>query len=592
MIETRDTWQLFFKLRNNITLEGDLELARREIVQLVGCSVRPVARRDLDNWLGCGALLPQDLECVRDGIVGYLCEVHKFDSWRLFTGLSFCELVAGRSHRGAVFPPSLRALPARLTRLHEAKENRVFAFIPFNAMAEWSDIAARRARSTAEVQTVLNLLCDALINPTSGSLPAPLRAIAGARQTTGHLFHGLHVYKAKFFPRMARALLNLCGGCTVLDPFSGSGTALIEASVMGKSSVGVDIDPLSAAITAVKASLLQREVNLLGQLGEVVARVESLGKGQASLFEIAETGAFYGLVPTFLRKRIPEPILREVEEDLACILSALRGVPERSVWHILLSDAISRKFKFRFLGLGYGRFSLTIQPTRLRNMFLDNLRALANAWSAWQWLREVANIAPMPIAALHGDARALPLQDNQFDTVITSPPYMPASSGRENYLKSKAFAMTVLGLICPDEVDMLEAQQIGSVQRSDAYETLPPKAREVVEWMQTDPTRSVKAAATASYFVDLRQSLSEIRRVLTPGGSCAFVVARQHVFYRYKTREIVRVVENAEITAQLAQQAGLEVEECLHVELKKQNSVARPRSQDAYYETVLMLKKP
>jgi hypothetical protein len=64
------------------------------------------------------------------------------------------------------------------------------------------------------------------------------------------------------------------------------------------------------------------------------------------------------------------------------------------------------------------------------------------------------------------------------------------------------------------------------------------------------------------------------------------------VFYRYKTREIVRVVENAEITAQLAQQAGLEVEECLHVELKKQNSVARPRSQDAYYETVLMLKKP
>ncbi len=121
---------------------------------------------------------------------------------------------------------------------------------------------------------------------------------------------------------------------------------------------------------------------------------------------------------------------------------------------------------------------------------------------------------------------------------------------------------------------------------------LPPKAREAVEWMASDEVRRVKAAATAGYFVDLAQSLREIRRVLRPGGRCALVIARQHTFYRYKSRDIVRVIDNADIVSELAERSGLEVEHALHVELNKQNTVARPRSLDAYYETALILKRP
>jgi len=129
------------------------------------------------------------------------------------------------------------------------------------------------------------------------------------------------------------------------------------------------------------------------------------------------------------------------------------------------------------------------------------------------------------------------------------------------------------------------------VQRVGDSEDLPADARAVVEWMQGDPTRGVKAAATASYFVDLRASLREVRRVLKSGGKCAYVVARRHVFYRYQSREVVRIVESADITAQLAMQAGLRLLELVHVELQKQNTVARPRSLDAYYETIVLLQK-
>jgi len=190
-----------------------------------------------------------------------------------------------------------------------------------------------------------------------------------------------------------------------------------------------------------------------------------------------------------------------------------------------------------------------------------------------------------------GAARSLPFDDGTFDLLVTSPPYMPASSGRENYLKSKALAMTALGLIGADEVDEQERRQVGSVHRADDLDGLPPKACEVVKWMASDDVRQVKAAATASYLVDLAQSLREIRRVLREGGRCAMVIARQHTFYRYKSREVVRIIDNADVVSELAIVNGLEVEDAIHVELNKQNTVARPRSLDAYYETVLILRR-
>jgi len=582
-------WTLFFKLRNNIPLEGDVELARRELSALTRTTVEPIDAEALHALGGQGWLLPKDVAIHREGTVGFRCLADAPDLARLFWRLSFCEqaLAIAPTADASVF----RSLPTRLTRVRTVNGRACAVFIPFSAVAEWSDVVARRAKSQRDATALLDFLVDALVAPTPAELSQNVRTIVCAKQTTGHLFHGLHVYKAKFFPRMARAFINLCEGATVLDPFAGSGTALVEAAVMGAPAVGVDIDPLSVAIAQAKAQLLNDDGTVVEAIADVLGRLDGSDKGQVSLFEIAETPTACNLTPQFLRRRIPEPELREVEADVATILHALRSLPACSPLHIALSDALSRKFKFRFLGLGYGRFSLTIQPRRVRAMFVDNLHYLSRSLAVWEWLRAHTGVRPAPIRVLHGDARRLPLEDACVDCIVTSPPYMPASSGRENYLKSKAYAMTALGLIAPDAVDALEAEQIGSVQRAGESDDLPEDARAVVEWMQSDPTRCVKASATASYFVDLRESLREVRRVLKSGGKCAYVVARRHVFYRYQSREVVRIVESADLTAQLALQAGLRLLELVHVELQKQNTVARPRSLDAYYETIVLLQR-
>ena len=55
-----------------------------------------------------------------------------------------------------------------------------------------------------------------------------------------------------FFPQLARSLLNIAGvkaGDHVLDPMCGSGTTLIETSLLGCAAFGVDMNPLSVLMS-------------------------------------------------------------------------------------------------------------------------------------------------------------------------------------------------------------------------------------------------------------------------------------------------------------------------------------------------------
>lgn len=70
-----------------------------------------------------------------------------------------------------------------------------------------------------------------------------------------YLTHWIYPYKGKFHPQMIRALLNIIKmkqGETLLDPFVGSGTAILEAQVLGINGFGIDISPLCVLISKVK----------------------------------------------------------------------------------------------------------------------------------------------------------------------------------------------------------------------------------------------------------------------------------------------------------------------------------------------------
>lgn len=86
-----------------------------------------------------------------------------------------------------------------------------------------------------------------------------LRAVdwSFTRRKQQHALEALHPYPAKFIPELPGTLLDLLPidpGTSVLDPFAGSGTTIVECQRRGISSVGVDLNPIACLISRVKTS--------------------------------------------------------------------------------------------------------------------------------------------------------------------------------------------------------------------------------------------------------------------------------------------------------------------------------------------------
>lgn len=68
--------------------------------------------------------------------------------------------------------------------------------------------------------------------------------------------HGFHPYPAKYTPQLVNKFFNLyCkSGFTILDPFCGSGTTLVEGVLNGMNSVGIDLNPIAYIISRAKTN--------------------------------------------------------------------------------------------------------------------------------------------------------------------------------------------------------------------------------------------------------------------------------------------------------------------------------------------------
>lgn len=100
------------------------------------------------------------------------------------------------------------------------------------------------------------------------------------KDTTKHV-HRLHPYKGKFIPQLVEYFIGnntddfkkaayFRPGDIILDPFSGSGTTLVQAKEMGMHSIGIDVSQFNCMITEVKLQdynfdSLEKEVNKIRQ---------------------------------------------------------------------------------------------------------------------------------------------------------------------------------------------------------------------------------------------------------------------------------------------------------------------------------------
>ena len=91
------------------------------------------------------------------------------------------------------------------------------------------------------------------------------------REPVAGLTHGFYRYPARFSPQFVRAAIKAFTqpGDIVLDPFMGGGTTLVEARIMGRRAIGVDISQLATFIARVKTTpLFNRDFSTIQRWAE------------------------------------------------------------------------------------------------------------------------------------------------------------------------------------------------------------------------------------------------------------------------------------------------------------------------------------
>ncbi len=601
-----------FKLRKNIALEGDLALAKMELHAFIKSDIeelpdiRLVAEQvpELSNLPGLTALEAQ----VRTaGTQAFTANTSLETLPVLIRSVSFVQniyCVTQDSDAARELLSKMQTLIGSVFSFYSQGKTLVIQALPHYALIEVSDVIASRSKEPLATKQNLGSVLKVLLGDLLDKKAAKLAADAlSAKSTTSHLSHDIHYYKAKFFPRMARSIINVCQQRLegqkpkVIDNFVGSGTALLEASLLGIPSVGIDIDPLAVMIATAKLEAFKVSSESLFQEVTIAAQ-EVINQRTMDAFQ--EKKEKYSSIhfPAWLMKnrKMTQQIAEQLTKEINIAKAAIERCHEkvRKLFQVMLSDAILRKIRMRFMGTGVGRFSLTFAKTPLLDIFVSSLKKYVKVTAVYEWLKETIHLCFAQAKVICADARALPDNIGPFNILVTSPPYLPASSGRESYAKARALSLIALGLQNPQDVDELVDGSIGSMNGGNGIELemLTSAERGVVEWLLNDKLRNIKAAPIARYFLDMRQAFKEMFHILLDGAFAVVIVGKKSVFYEFSTRKVLHVVNAAEILADEARKAGFEIDAMHDIQLDKSNMNARPRSLDDYYETLLILRKP
>lgn len=117
-------------------------------------------------------------------------------------------------------------------------------------------------------------------DPAAAALLAAALEVDPARGP-GRLTHGFHTYPARIHPETAARLVAglTSPGQTVLDPFCGSGTVLVEALVAGRRGVGRDLSPFAIRLAGLKTAVTSETQRRA--LKAAARRISSAASGRA-----------------------------------------------------------------------------------------------------------------------------------------------------------------------------------------------------------------------------------------------------------------------------------------------------------------------
>lgn len=392
------------------------------------------------------------------------------------------------------------------------------------------------------------------------------------RKDPKYATHGLHAYKGKFYPQLAKSLLNLSGvesGSRVLDPYCGSGTVALECLLNGHQAFGFDLNPMAAKIARAKTGILLVDPDLVeGAMSSLAASIPE-GSPEMCLDQFDEAGH------SELLNWFPEVVLAK----LNLLLKRIRLMGNHTLvdfFEVIVSSIIRDISQQEPTDLRIRRRKELIKDAPVYEMFFRKLTAqnvrLRKYWS-------VAARQPGPRFApliIEGDSRreecfaTAGISDESIDCVVTSPPYATALP----YIDTDRLSLlAILGMQSSKraviESKLTGSREIRTKQRTSyenelAREGLPlprPVIDSISFILESHSSEDVgfrrknMPALLLRYFLDIRETLLQVRRVMRPGAMAFYVVGDS----RTKVGNEWFAIQTCKHVEEIAKSIGLEI---------------------------------
>jgi len=233
-----------------------------------------------------------------------------------------------------------------------------------------------------------------------------------AGRNWGSSLHRIMSRTGSFPPSLARWVVEKFSepGQIVLDPFSGKGTAPLEACLAGRIGVGNDLAPEAYVVTRAKVNwVLLRDVRRWIEEASKIMRPDTV-----SVYDVDEAVRVFYHPQTLKQILALREILLQADDDVSNFMKALMlGILHGSS-EVSLSLPCSHSFS---MSPGYIRRYARSHGLRrpVRNVLACLLR------KAEMVLAD--GVPPIRGACFNTDALSLPLADSSADLIITSPPY-------------------------------------------------------------------------------------------------------------------------------------------------------------------------
>ena len=366
---------------------------------------------------------------------------------------------------------------------------------------------------------------------------------------TRYLTHGYHSYPAKFIPQLAERLIRELSkpGDLIVDPFMGSGTTLVEAKLLGRPSVGVDINPVAHLISLAKTIAVPP-----GLLTEAVLRIEDrLDSRRDSQTNLAEAHGGE-LAPD--HERIDYWFPPESKRALGRVLALIEDTEHKGAKH-LLRCAFSNSLKTSSIWL-----QRSTKPTRdfqkqipdPFETFLRHARQMAKRNAEFYQLLGERGHLDVSVEPHCEDARSLPIDDGQASLVVTSPPYVTS------YEYADLHQLTALWFRYLADLPTFRRQFIGTAYHEDRDTQIDSDIGQGIV-AKLEDQQPKKAKEVATYFTEMRQVFLALKRKLRRRGRACIVVGN--------TNLLGVDILNAEVFAEQMMRLGFELEHLIDREI-------------------------